>query len=110
MNGDTALSYTTPIVNRKFYSTGYDAVNGEIILKVVNASDRPCYSKINLSGNTIEPTGRVITLKAGSKQEENTFEHPQTIYPQERSFNKFGNTFKYTFEPNSLTIFRIKTV
>lgn len=109
LNGSSVLSYVTPIVNRKFYSTGYDETTKEVIIKVVNASDKPCYSQINLSGHPVKSSGCIITLKADSKQDENSFQQPKLIYPQERTFDGFDDTFNYTFEPNSLTIFRIKT-
>ena len=102
------LSHRNPPVNRKFYVAGYDENTGEVIIKVVNASDETCLAKISLKNGMVERQGRVITLKAESKNEENSFEEPFKICPEEKTYNQFSSSFHYEFEPNSLTILRVK--
>ncbi len=102
------LKYQNVPLKRKFYLAGYDEELGEVILKVVNASDAPCQTLINLNGGEVEKKGRVITLSAVSKLEENSFEEPFKISPKETTYDKFSSSFTYDFKPNSLTILRIK--
>lgn len=104
----SVLSHENEPLKRKFYLAGYDENSGEVIVKVVNASDEPCLSLINLKGGEVEKDGRIITLKADSKADENSFEDPFKIAPQEMNYAKFSSSFTYQFEPNSLTILRMK--
>lgn len=107
-DGNKVLSHENAPLNRKFYLAGYDEKSGDVIVKVVNASDEPCLAEINLNGGDVEKEGRVITLSAASKLEENSFEDPFKISPKETEYNKFSSSFVYKFVPNSLTILRMK--
>lgn len=87
---------------------GYDEAEGEIVVKVVNGLTKPQTTQLHLNADGIQPTGKVITLKANSLTEENSLTSPRKIYPAESSFTGFGNDFEYTFLPCSFTILRIK--
>lgn len=108
MDGRQVLTHQNEPLKRKFYIAGYDENAGEVIMKVVNASDNPCLTQINLAGGEVEKNGRVITLNAVSKLEENSFEEPFKITPEETTYNKFSTSFKYEFKPNSVTVLRMK--
>lgn len=108
LDGNKVLSHKNSPLNRKFYLSGYDELSGEVIVKIVNASDEPCFSQINLIGGNVEKDGHVITLSASSKFDENSFEEPFKIYPKETEYRKFSSSFTYNFAANSLTILRIK--
>lgn len=108
MDDKQILSHQSAPLKRKFYLAGYDEYSGEVIVKVVNASDNPCLTQINLNGGEVEKVGRVITLSAGSKLEENSFEEPFKIVPKEIAYNSFSSSFKYEFKPNSVTVLRMK--
>lgn len=108
MDGRQVLTHQNEPLKRKFYIAGYDENAGEVIMKVVNASDNPCLTQINLAGGEVEKNGRVITLNAASKLEENSFEEPFKITPEETTYNKFSTSFKYEFKPNSVTVLRMK--
>lgn len=108
MDGRLTLSHKNEPLKRKFCIAGYDSNSDEIIVKVVNASDRRCTTRINLLNGDVEPEGRVITLSAESKRDENSFEQPFRISPVESTFGGFARSFSYDFKPNSLTILRIK--
>ncbi len=93
---------------RHFCQTGYDEQTGEIIVKVVNGTDKPYSRSFSINGaKNVIPTGRVITL-SGSAQDENTFEQPTKLAPVETRYGKFGRQFSYEFKPMSFTIMRIK--
>jgi alpha-L-arabinofuranosidase len=93
---------------RQFSVAGYDETTGEIIVKVVNAEEKPWHATISInSGGTISRHGKVVTLKADSLKEENSFEEPLKIFPVTTEYDAFLNEFDYEFEPCSLTILRI---
>ncbi|GAP73461.1 alpha-L-arabinofuranosidase [Candidatus Symbiothrix dinenymphae] len=97
------------IEQRNFALAGYDESTQELILKVVNATNSPRVSTIDLKGfKEVSRDGRAITLSANAPTDENSFAEPKKIFPVEEDYHRFGTTFKYTFKPNSFTILRIK--
>ena len=93
---------------RQFSVAGYDETTGEIIVKVVNAEEKPWHATISINrGGRISRHGEVVTLKADSLKEENSFEEPLKISPVTTKYDAFSNEFDYEFEPCSLTILRI---
>ena len=93
---------------RLFCQTGYDEPTGELVVKVVNGTEKPYRRSFTIDGAlNVMPTGRVITL-SGSPQDENTFEQPTKLAPQTSLYGKFGKRFDYEFAPMSFTIMRIK--
>ena len=87
---------------------GYDKRNGEVVVKVVNATDSPMPTNFRLNAANIQPEGKVTTLAADALTDENTINNPKKISPVESSFNGFGTEFTYDVQPRSLTIMRIK--
>lgn len=108
LDGKQVFSHQNAPLKRKFYVAGYDEESNEIIIKVVNATDRKSHARINLKGGKVEKKGRVITLSASSVTDENSFEQPEKIVPQETVFDGFSESFDYEFVPNSLTVLRIR--
>ncbi|WP_352421617.1 alpha-L-arabinofuranosidase C-terminal domain-containing protein [Proteiniphilum sp.] len=109
MDGESVLSYVSTSEPLQFFSSGYDETTGEIIVKVVNAADVPYVTNVKLDGAShVEKTGKIISLTAISGEEENSFDEPKKIYPQESFYNKFGREFGYSFPPFSYTILRVK--
>lgn len=94
--------------NRKYFAAGYDEPSGEVVLKLVNPSNRKSTAKISLKNGNVETKGMVTELAASSPDDENSFANPTLISPQTKRFNGFAETFEYDLKPNSLTIFRIK--
>jgi len=91
-----------------FCQAGYDEATGELVIKVVNATDQPYRRGFSIAGAaTVIPTGKVITL-SGNAQDENTFEQPTKLAPQTSIYGKFGRQFTYEFAPMSFTILRVK--
>lgn len=109
MDGKLILAYSPETAPLQFFSSGYDEVTGEMIVKVVNAEADAYPLRIKLDGvDTVEKVGKVITLSSNSDMEENSFEEPKKIYPQESEFKGFGKSFDYNFKPFSYTIMRVK--
>lgn len=109
MDGKLIVSYSPETTPLQFFSSGYDEATGELIVKVVNAEAEAYPLKIKLEGvSKVEKTGKVISLSAASDMEENSFEEPMKISPQESEYNGFGESFDYSFPPFSYTILRLK--
>ena len=94
---------------------GYEERTGELIVKVVNGSDRPYNAAITVDGvGRIASSATAITLKAGNLNDENSFENPHRIYPLSETVNllwksNYGhNLCNYTFPKYSFTVLRIK--
>lgn len=92
-----------------FFATGVDEETNELVIKVVNSGDSPYSPKIIIGGaGQIEKIGKAISLVADGPEEENSFENPIKIFPQETEYRSFGQSFSYQFAPYSYTILRIK--
>ena len=82
---------------------------GEVILKVVCASNEPQTTTISLAGTSkVAPQVPVCVLTSKTPEDENSFEEPTKVVPQETTFEGASNSFDYTFPPYSVTIMRIK--
>lgn len=109
MDGKLIVAYAPETTPLQFFSSGYDEATGELIVKVVNAEAVAYPLSVKLDGvSQVEKTGKVISLFAASDMDENSFEEPKKIYPQESEFKGFGKSFDYTFPPFSYTILRVK--
>ena len=104
MDGKLIVAYAPETTPLQFFSSGYDEATGELIVKVVNAEAEAYPLRVKLDGvSQVEKTGKVA-----SDMDENSFEEPKKIYPQESEFKGFGKSFDYTFPPFSYTILRVK--
>lgn len=109
INNQSVLKYTIRKQQNRFAIAGYDEQTNEIVLKVVNAEPVPFQTSIKLDNmGEIDPKGRVITLAAKNKNEENSFKDPTRITPQPKEFNGFSTHFSMEFKPWSLTVLRVK--
>ena len=110
---DTLLmSYKEPPT--LFALSGRDNRNGDIIVKVVNASSTPCEATIQLNGlHESAPTTAMTTLSAPSGEAENSFAHPFQYIPRDSTlsgiFTPVGQNVhgKISFQPFSISILRI---
>lgn len=90
------------------YHTGYDEKNGEIVVKVVNAEKTALPLTLALNAKNIASTATAETLKSESLWFENSYSDPEMISPVKSTVSGVGESFKYTFEPYSMTVIRIK--
>ena len=108
IDGKEMVAGDPPIPTRQFCQAGYDELTGELVIKVVNGTEKSYKRCFDIAGaNNVMPTGKVITL-CGDAEDENTFEQPTKIAPQTSLYGKFGKQFSYEFAPMSFTIMRIK--
>ena len=108
MDGKEILSAQPASQTRLFCQTGFDEATQELVIKVVNGTEQSYRRSFNIVGaGSVAPTGKIITL-AGNPQDENSFEQPQKLSPQESVFNRFSKQFTYDFAPMSYTIMRVR--
>lgn len=88
--------------------TGYDEEAKEIVLKVVNAESKPLPLTLAINAYDIAAEADVEVMKSATLWDENSFSVPTLIAPVKGKTGGVSDRFKYTFEPFSLTVMRIK--
>ena len=84
------------------------SASGEIIVKVVNVSSRPIDTRINIDGViSVGSEAKVSVITSPDPRDENTLESPMKIVPRSKKVQGIGKKFRYTFDPNSVTILRL---
>ena len=107
LDGKLLFTYREP--NKLVSIAGRDQKTGDIIIKLVNASEAPYTTKINLEDVTaVSPVAELITLRADSPEAENSFEHPTQYIPVSTKIAGIKASFEATFQPYSITVLRIK--
>ncbi|MGD0463571.1 MAG: alpha-L-arabinofuranosidase C-terminal domain-containing protein [Tepidisphaeraceae bacterium] len=80
--------------------------NGQVILKVVNASSSPQRLQIDLLGATeVEKNASLQVLK-GQPKDMNTIEEPRKIFPQSADIDDAVSSFMHEFPAYSISVFR----
>lgn len=91
-------------------SSAIDELTGDVIVKVINASQNAVNTKIDLLGNqSFTGKGVATILTSASGLDENTIEQPTKVAPKSESIKFSGKTINRTFPANSLTVFRLAT-
>ena len=81
----------------------------EVILKVVNVSDKAVESEIRLQGvRSVQPAGKVIQLTSDTLDDENSLDNPTRVAPVESTLRGVAPQFRYTFPKHSLTVIVLK--
>jgi alpha-N-arabinofuranosidase len=104
-SGGTALSGQDKI----YASSVWDNNTNEVILKIVNSSDKDQVKEIVLEGRgKINPKATLIVLKSDSLDAVNSLDEPKNISPVEQSMTLKGKKFSLTLPSSSLSVVRIK--
>jgi alpha-N-arabinofuranosidase len=94
-----------------FASAAFDKATGEIILKIVNASDKALIEPIVIqSARKLAPAGKMTVLESKNPDETNSIEKPENVAPQEKQINIKGKKLDLNLDPLSFTVIRIKTL
>ena len=107
VDGKLLMTYSQP--KKVFAIGGLDENTNEVVVKVVNATD-----KMNPVDIVLEDAGALsekatsITLSANSSDDENSFDHPMQFVPVMEAVNIDNASFVYHFKPWSITVLRIK--
>jgi alpha-L-arabinofuranosidase len=108
--GDEALpvKLAAPDGTKLYASATRDNASGETILKVVNGGKLPVEVNLDFAGaKKVASQATVFTLTGGLK-DENNFENPQKVFPQQSKLNISAPQFSHTFPADSLTVLRLK--
>ena len=95
--------------NGLFASAVWDKDQQQIIVKIVNTSDKAQPVKLNFSGLKKSEKltgGKLITLKSDKLDAENTLENPFLIVPEEKEVFAEGNILESQIEPYSFYLYK----
>jgi len=96
-----------PVIEELYYIASVDTDTDDVIVKVVNVDDKAVTSTIEIDGiNRID--GVITDIKNCELDSRNSFENPTLVSPEERAITSDTNSFEYSFDKHSITIFRIK--
>lgn len=88
-----------------FAAAGRKKATGEVLVKVVNASNSPQAAQIRVSGMPgLSAQARTITLAHTDVEAENSVSNPLGIAPRESTTEGISPEFSHTFPANSLTL------
>jgi len=90
-----------------FAGAVFDENTGDIIIKVVNATNQSHVVQFELENVEVKETGLVYLLTSESLDDENTLQEPDKIVPQENSIKPESSEFSHEIQPLSLTVLRI---
>ena len=105
------LQDNKPLTGQKglFASAAADNRTNEIILKIVNTSDKIQNNSIDLkTSKKILPKARLTVLKNESLDGMNTIENPAAIKPVSREITLKGKKVELSVAPYSFSVIRIK--
>lgn len=94
-----------------YASAVYDKDSKEIIVKVVNASDKAQAPDIKIeSAKKLASKVKMIVLKSNDKEATNSIEAPKNVSPTEHEINIKGKNLKMSFEPYSFSVIRLGVI
>lgn len=106
---DGKLLFTFREPNKLFSIAGRDQKTGDIIVKLVNASETAYTTKINLEGvAAVSPTAALTTLRADFPEAENSLDQPEKYIPVRTTLTGIKPSFETTIQPYSISILRIQ--
>ncbi|MDR2853954.1 MAG: alpha-L-arabinofuranosidase, partial [Prevotellaceae bacterium] len=97
--------------NGLFASAVWEKKTNEIIVKIVNTSDKTQSLALNFTGLKKKETvkgGQAITLHADSQDEENSLAQPNKAVPQPSVFSFSGNKFEMGIDAESFVVLKFK--
>lgn len=95
--------------NGLFASAVWDKGHQQVIVKIVNTSDKAQPVKLNFSGLKKSEKltgGKLITLKSDKLDAENTLENPSLIVPEENDVVVEGNILESQIDPYSFYLYK----
>jgi alpha-L-arabinofuranosidase len=91
-----------------YASACIDAATKELIIKVVNASDKPQINTLQLDGvKKIAPKGKLIVMQSDLTTL-NSFDNPTKVAPVESTINIKGKKIVLNSSPYSFSVLRVK--
>ena len=95
--------------NGIYASAAFDQNSNDIILKLVNSTDKALTARVVLEGaKSLDAKGRLIILKSDDLEKVNSLEKPTLVSPVEQELVIKGKTVNQVLAPNSFSIIRIR--
>ena len=92
-----------------YASAAIDKKTNEVIIKVVNASDKKQINNITLEGvKKIASKGLLTVLQSDDLNTMNTFDQPQNVAPKESPIEVKGKKILLNSAPYSFSVIRVK--
>ena len=105
--GEQDLQYVQ--ADQLYAQAGLDKGAGELILKVVNPTQKPVKAQIALKGLTdLGNTAKIISVGNSDATVDNSLEKPNVVMSVTSQMAVSGPEFATTFKPHSLTVLRLK--
>ncbi|OOQ57995.1 alpha-L-arabinofuranosidase C-terminal domain-containing protein [Mucilaginibacter pedocola] len=111
-------SYTVPLLvdgkavagqDSCYASAVVDKATKELIIKFVNAGDKPQPVTFNISGaKAFAAAGTVVTLTSGKRDEYNSLDKPKAIVPVKSSIAVKGKAISLTVAPSTFKVIKLK--
>ncbi|MGC8990781.1 MAG: alpha-L-arabinofuranosidase C-terminal domain-containing protein, partial [Verrucomicrobiia bacterium] len=109
LDGKLVHDVRYPTTKPLYASATRVTASDEVILKLVNVSDKDIVSSIKLAGvKRITAPVRAVVLASASPHDENSLEEPAKVSPRATQFDAAGPDFQWTFPGNSVTVLRAK--
>lgn len=95
--------------NGLYASAAFDEKTQEVILKMVNSTDKVQQQSVVLdSKKKVNPKAMLTVLKSGNLEEVNSLDMPMKVSPVEKQIQLKGKTIAADLEPYSFSVIRIK--
>jgi alpha-L-arabinofuranosidase len=103
-----ATAQNEPAVPAVFATASRDNSDGDVILKVVNASDDAQTLPIKLGGVNGVSKNAVVEMITGNRQDMNSIDNPAKVIPQRCDIHDAATEFNHEFPARSVTVMRVK--
>ena len=95
--------------NGLYASSVWDKNTKEIIIKLVNTSDKEQIADLRFNGSKkLQTKGTVLVLKSGKLDDVNSFESPAAISPVENSITGKSKNYNVSLPAHSFSVVRLK--
>ncbi len=95
--------------NGLYASSVWDKNTKEIIVKLVNASDKEQIVDLKFNGaKKLQTKGSVLVLKSNQLEDVNSFDNPTQVSPVENSITGKSKNYKVTLPAHSFSVVRLK--
>jgi alpha-L-arabinofuranosidase len=94
-----------------YASSAFDKATNEIILKVVNTSDKAQTKEIIVeSSKKIDAKGKLTVLKSENLKAMNSISEPKQVFPVDQAIDIKGKKLTLVLAPNSFNVVRFKVM
>lgn len=94
--------------NGIYANASLDEKTGEVIVKIVNTSEKESIYELNIKGMPKKTSGKLWTLKANALNQYNSLQNPQNIFPIESELTIEKGKLSARLEPNVFYVFRMR--